>query len=315
MTRHIDIQHTICIPFGYEPEKSEGKRWSYSNVYYLEDLKLIYNVLCQDGVSTIAEILEKCQLDKLESINGKSWTLRNILEIVNALKNFHLISSSNNKPYNCKLFSYNRELTQQDYNVFKDIYFNYFRFQEFHKLFIGNRDLSIEMLLSDSQPIYSFSRGSRFTNNFLINKDTLVEIDQKKTEIMRFWDVYVKWGEVLGILKKYPLKAFGIQLTLPVKFPSIVYFVRSMPQEFSIFNFIDNEFSSDYLYIPDIIECIIRKKRFSLEQIKTKLYEECVYDSNHYRPQSTSAIFINKHEEILFLKIGNMYMTHLLKLK
>ena len=149
MTRHIDIQHTICIPFGYEPEKSEGKRWSYSNVYYLEDLKLIYNVLCQDGVSTIAEILEKCQLDKLESINGKSWTLRNILEIVNALKNFHLISSSNNKPYNCKLFSYNRELTQQDYNVFKDIYFNYFRFQEFHKLFIGNRDLSIEMLLSD----------------------------------------------------------------------------------------------------------------------------------------------------------------------
>ena len=184
--------------------------------------------------------MEKCQLDKLESINGKSWTLRNILEIVNALKNFHLISSSNNKPYNCKLFSYNRELTQQDYNVFKDIYFNYFRFQEFHKLFIGNRDLSIEMLLSDSQPIYSISRGSRFTNNFLINKDTLVEIDQKKTEIMRFWDVYVKWGEVLGILKKYPLKAFGIQLTLPVKFPSIVYFVRSMPQEFSIFNFILN---------------------------------------------------------------------------
>ena len=62
-----------------------------------------------------------------------------MLEIVNALKNFGLISIDENKPINVNLFD-NKEdkLTEQDVRIFKDIYINYFRFREFHQFILVN---------------------------------------------------------------------------------------------------------------------------------------------------------------------------------
>ena len=131
---------------------------------------------------------------------------------------------------------------------------------------------------------------------------------------MRFWDVYIKWGETLNLIEKFPLKAWGIHFIPPVKSLNIVYFKKEIPINYSIFNFIDNECHSDYLYIPDVIRFLIIKERFALEDIKRKLIDECINMPNRYRAQSTSAIFVQKKEEFLFPLMGNTYITHLLKL-
>ena len=319
MELYIDISKSECHTFLSRAENNEGKKWSYSYVYFLEDLKLVYNLLCNDTTKSIPHLLNICNSHNIISKSGKKWTNRNLLEIVNALKNFGLISIDENRPINVNLFS-NKEdrLTQQDVKIFKDIYISYFRFREFHQLFINSeQQLSLDLLYNESNPIYSFSSFGRFVNSFMIDCDNyeyIIEIDKKDSEIMRFWDVYIKWGETLGLIEKFPLKAWGIHFIPSVKSLNIVYFKKSMPRNYSIFDFIDNEYQVEYIYIPDIIKLLITKERFALEDIKSKLVDECLKMPHRYRAQSTSAIFVQKKEEFLFPLMGNTYITHLLKL-
>ena len=61
--------------------------WSYFNVYSLLDFKNIYNVYYEnENVRSIPALLDYCRETNLFSESGKSWTHRNLLEIVNALK-------------------------------------------------------------------------------------------------------------------------------------------------------------------------------------------------------------------------------------
>lgn len=319
MELYIDITKSEHHTFFSQEENNEGKKWSYSYVYFLEDLKLVYNLLCNDTTRTIPHLLNTCNSHNIISKSGKKWTNRNLLEIVNALKNFGLISIDENRPINVNLFS-NKEdrLTEQDVKIFKDIYISYFRFREFHQLFINSEQQpSLDILYNESKPIYSFSSFGRFVNSFMIdcaNYEYIIEIDNKDSEIMRFWDVYIKWGETLGLIEKLPLKAWGIHFIPSVKSLNIVYYKKTMPRNYSIFDFIDNGFQAEYIYIPDIIKLLIINERFALEDIKSKLIDECIKMPHRYRAQSTSAIFIQKKEEFLFPLMGNTYITHLLKL-
>lgn len=319
MELYIDITKSEHHAFLSQEENNEGKKWSYSYVYFLEDLKLVYNLLCNDTTRTIPHLLNTCNSLNIISKSGKKWTNRNLLEIVNALKNFGLISMDKNIPINVNLFS-NKEnsLTDQDVKIFKDIYISYFRFREFHQLFINSEQQpSLDLLYNESNPIYSFSSFGRFVNSFMIDCDNyehIIEIDKKDSEIMRFWDVYIKWGETLGLIEKFPLKAWGIHFIPSVKSLNIVYYKKTMPRNYSIFDFIDNKFQTEYIYIPDIIKLLITNERFALEDIKSKLIDECIKMPHRYRAQSTSVIFIQKKEEFLFPLMGNTYITHLLKL-
>ena len=259
MELYIDIAKSEYHTFFSQKENNEGKKWSYSYVYFLEDLKLVYNLLCNNTTRTITHLFNVCNSHNIISKSGKKWTNRNMLEIVNALKNFGLISIDENKPINVNLFD-NKEdkLTEQDVRIFKDIYINYFRFREFHQLFItSEQQPSLDILYNESNPIYSFSSYGRFVNSFMIDCDNyehIIEIDKKDSEIMRFWDVYIKWGETLGLIEKFPLKAWGIHFIPSVKSLNIVYYKKSMPRNYSIFDFIDNEYQAEYIYIPDIIK-------------------------------------------------------------
>ena len=319
MELYIDIAKSEHHTFLSQEENNEGKKWSYSYVYFLEDLKLVYNLLCDDATRTIPHLLNTCNSHNIISNSGKKWTNRNLLEIVNALKNFGLISIDENKPINVNLFGNKEdELTEQDVRIFKDIYISYFRFREFHQLFIDSEQQpSLDILYNESNPIYSFSSYGRFVNSFMIdcdNYERIIEIDKKDSEIMRFWDVYIKWGETLGLIEKFPLKAWGIHFIPSVKSLNIVYYKKLMPRNYSIFDFIDNEYQTEYIYIPDIIKLLITKERFALKDIKSKLIDECIKMSHRYRAQSTSAIFVQKKEDFLFPLMGNTYITHLLKL-
>lgn len=122
MELYIDIAKSEHHTFLSQEENNEGKKWSYSYVYFLEDLKLVYNLLCDDATRTIPHLLNTCNSHNIISKSGKKWTNRNLLEIVNALKNFGLISIDENKPINVNLFGNKEdELTEQDVRIFKDI--------------------------------------------------------------------------------------------------------------------------------------------------------------------------------------------------
>lgn len=318
---NINLKTATCREFTPQDEPDNGKRWSYFNVYFLEDLRNIYCLYDRYPVDSIPNLLELCSEIGLYSKSGKVWTRRNLLELVNALKNFGLISSEGNRVVKPRLFSttnFENDLNEAEKCVFLKIYFDYFRFKEFHSLFLyGGRIGGFSDLKELSKPIFSYSTLGKYTNNFVEAIDPIVRVvsvNEKNADVTRFWDVYVKWGVTLGIMKKYPLKPFGVT-TLPiVKNLSLVYFFHNMPENFSVFQFVDEEMDCSYVYIPDIVYAIILKKRYSVEDIVNKIVKESLSGNGNYSPQSTSAIFVNEKEDFLFPKIGNTYITHLLKL-
>ena len=322
MGKNINLKTATYNEFTPQEEPVNGKRWSYFNVYYLEDLRNIYYLCDKYVVDSIPNLYRLCVDIGLKSRSGKAWTQRNILELVNALKNFNLISSIEgycvSKHGLFQVINFNDELCDIEKDVFKKLFLDYCRFKEFHELFIDNREeFDASFLEVNSTPIISYSSSGKYTDHF-INKSepvvNVVAINSHNADVTRFWDVYIKWGVTLGFIKKYPLKPFGVTTTPTVKGLSVAYFIRKMPDDFSILRFVVDEMEGSYVYIPEIIYTVIFKMRFTIEDIMNKIVEECLDDSSIFKPQSTSAIFVNEKEDFLFPKIGNTYITHLLKL-
>lgn len=321
MDMNIDLNNAEFHQFTPQLEPERGKKWSYFNVYFLEDLRNIYWLYDKYDITSIPCLYKLCTQLGVKSASGKNWSKRNLLELVNALKNFHLISLTDNKVEKPGLFhiiKFEDELNYDDKSIFEDLYFSYLRFKEFHRLFVNDPDMEkSECLDRRSHVLFAYSSLGKYTDHFIVNTSpqvVVVSIAEQDSDVTRFWDVYVKWGATLGLLKKYPLKPFGITSIPAVKGLSIVYFCRKMPPDFSVFLYASEEMEGSYLYIPDIIYSLILKRKFSVEDIKQKIIDECTSDFDTFRPQSTSAIFVNEKEDFLLPKIGNTYITHLLKL-
>lgn len=320
MKNEIILKQIEAVPLTPMAQPDEGKRWSYSFVYYLEDLRNIYILYDEKKISGIPELLRYCKELDVKSRSGKQWTQRNLLENVNALKNFGLLSLDNTAVEK-DLFpkhGFDDELTSEELVVFKNIFFKFFRFQEFHQLFLREGDdVSMDNIMESSHPILLYMQNSRFTNHFMTvgdDESKIWEISDSHSDMMRFWDVYVKWGTSLDLLRKYPLKAFGIGSVPSVKGFGIAYFWREMPKSFSVFDYMKVEMQGSYLYIPDLVYSIIKNLRYSVDDVLERITEECTTRADEYRAQSTSAIFVNEKEDFLFPKVGNTYITHLLKL-
>ena len=315
----FDLNRINYERFFPQPENQVGKKWSYSYVYSFVDLRNIFLLLISDRhFKSFKEISTYCNNKNILSEKGKKWTVRSVEEVVNALRNFKMIDSNGFLPIIKNPFQSNigQELLNADYLFFKKIFGSYFRFCEFHSLFLltGNNSPKLEDLQLSSSMIYSYISEGRFVNRFLTKDNTLIQgIDTTNSDFMRFWDVYVKWGTMLGLIEKYPVKPFGVT-TLPiVKSLSLTYFVREMPNDFSVFTYIEEEIGATFLYIPDVIFSIIKNRRYSLSRILDKLTLECKTD-DRFRAQSASTIFINEKEKFLIPKINNSFVTHLLKL-
>ena len=296
----------------------EEKGWSYSSVYFLEDIRDVYICLCSVcGYWTIDDIYDK--IKKADTVNDKQrkWTKRQVLEIVNALRNFGLLSLDG-KTLKDVLFEteIGQPLSEKDKEFFVDIYLNYFRFKEFHSFFLKASKYTTDDLQNNSQMILTAITSGRFIN-LVIRKIgeqiETTEFDDKYSAVRRFWDVYLKWGTFLGLLNKFPIKQVGITTNPSVKALQCVYFKKDMSADFSVFEYLLSKFRDTYIYIPDAIYSIVKDLRYSLEDIKQKLLDECMY-RDEYRAQSTSSFYINQKENFLFPKLGNTYITHLLKI-
>ena len=321
MKTEIKLKQAEVVPIIPQTEPLEGKKWSYSFVYFLEDLRNIYRLYDEYDIESILSLMQICKEKGIKSWSGKEWNLRNLLEQVNALKNFKLLETNGNRVTRSGLFSETTPespLSELELEVFKDIYFRYFRFVEFHRLMARTiADITADGMLRHSMPILYYMQDSRFTNRFIISLEPELDIEgipDEHADMMRFWDVYVKWGISLNLLRKYPLKPFGITTSPNVKGLGIAYFDNKMPESFSLFDYISEDMEGSYLYIPDIVYSVMTNKRYSVEDIVARIAEESVLKSDIYRAQSTSAIFVNEKETFLFPKIGNTYITHLLKL-
>lgn len=310
MRLSFDIEVMDKIPLIPQTEKSK-KGWSYSNVYFLRNIKDIYLLLYNNNVRSIPLIVNHCVTCNIVSENGKKWNNRYLLEIINALKNFGLLDANNN-PLHGRLFEseINEPLSQHDKNVLKNIFFSYFRFQEFHKLF-GD----IYNPLS-SRVVYAYMENSRFFNCFVCaDINTVFFIENKHKDMMRFWDVYTKWGTTLSVLNKCSISALDVTPNNEeLRNAYLLNFSVPIPSDFSILDFISQELASNYVYIPELERELLYKYKFSITDIKNKILEEISLRSDEYRLQRTSEIFVDSRAKPLLPLAENTYMSHIIKL-
>lgn len=306
-------------------EQSKAKKgWSFSYVYHFSELKDIYLILKTTDYKRPKQIFEN--LKKLNLQYKKTpWEERRILEQINALKNFGLIDENNcvckDEFKNSKIGD---PINNEDLEVFKRIYFSYFRFKEMHSWFVNpnstNRvneilELTKDKAIENSKALFPFCLHSRFTDAFLTEvKDSseIFCIEKSNEDLMRFWDVYVKWGQSLDVLEKFSLKELDYELSKGNKSLSCVYLKRQYDNDFDLFTFIKQEYKSKYIQVPKLIFKIAIKYRYSIEQIKKIIVDQSLANNNHISLQRTSEIFIRNKGKILFPKYRDSYISHLM---
>lgn len=296
----------------YLTPSNEHNAWSYFNVYSLRDFKDIYNVYYHNEcVRSIPKLYEYCKNAGIISESGKIWTERNLLEIVNALKKTGLLDSKSSSPLCGNIFhsTYNHELTTSDKESLKKVFINYFRFVDFMKIFQNGNSHYDNFIIA-------YMDGCRFFNRFIdIKNKVAYYLSDNKKNVMRFWDVFTKWGMTLHLINKCSLNALNIDCcTDEVKKGYLLNFAVPLPVQFSILKFMDENFSIECVYIPELERELILRFKFHIEDIKVALINECIKKSHEYRLQRITAIFIEPGERTLFPFVDGTYMSHILKL-
>lgn len=334
MNRYIDLSKSkqYILPFFDEDQarinSSIEKGWSFSYVYSFTELKNVFIALKNISYHGKDDFSKKVINSGLPFAKTP-WDSRRILEQLNALINFELIT----KDY--KIIDdffvegeYTNEITKSDLQLFKKIYQNYFRFKEIHSWLLNPiqedhsaflNQVTEENLSKKSKPIFPFLMENRFNDAFLFSLDDNSDIfripndkENRNGALMRFWDVYVKWGQELKLLEKFNLKNFDYELSNNLKSLSCVYYVNKEKPSINLLNFIQSEYNSNYIHIPKLILRIALKFRYSIVDIKSMIIEQASADGNRFSLQRTSEIFI-KNSEIDFVpQYKDSYISHLL---
>ncbi|MDR0187074.1 hypothetical protein ETF27_05780 [Prevotella brunnea] len=308
---NIDIRKSKVIAFIPKAE-DEGKGWSYSFVYSLLDIRNIYSLCYKyDGFSSITDCLSSCVSNNIVSESGKKWTKRNLLEVINALINFSLLEKGSMRPVDKSVKFENMgriALTEKETCLLKDIYIRYKRFAEFWALF---------ELSQEERIVLSFNYANRFTNSFILgtcSNSPIYRIIPNRTDTMRFWDVFCSWGEKLHMLEKVSSSFFHLETIPTTSGLSLLYKINTMPEDFSILDYIRSHKLKRIMFIPDLFFMLIKEFRYSMKEMKLKLTTEVLSHLDQYRFQSTSLINVSKYDKDYLPMVNNVYMSHLLKL-
>lgn len=333
MIGHIDLskskQHVLPI-FNEEQARkysSTGKGWSYSSVYDFLELKNIFIALKNIPYSGIEDFSEKAVRSHLPSARTP-WESRRVLEHLNALINFGIVTSDYRAVDN--VFPeqhYSAQLTEQDRHLFYKIYHEYFRFMELHSWLLNPvqvdheesvRQVSDIRLAEQSKPVFPFQSSGRFNDAFIFSLSDNSDIfripsnGDSNGALQRFWDVYVKWGTELKLLEKFNLRNLGYELAQSGRSLSCVYYVSHEKPNLDLWQFIRSEYSGNYIHIPKLILKIALKYRYRIADIKRLIIDQASANSSRFSLQRTSEIFI-KDSEIDFVPIfKESYVSHLL---
>ncbi|MFP3591334.1 hypothetical protein [Chryseobacterium sp. SIMBA_038] len=323
------LQELQAIPLPILTDKEAEHnfvQWSYVNIYSLQDLKDIYLISNMVEEKSVKHITKKVN----ELIYSKTkWEERKVLEYLNALVKFELLDAG--YAAHKKFFigsDINQELTIEDIAILRNVFFYYFRFKELSSWFISPTQKTHSLFdrftstdyLNLTKPLYFCSERNRFTDTFFedinnISSKYIIESDI----LMRFWDVYLKWGTTLNILDKFNISKTGEKNIFENKEVSIAYFVRPF-EKFDLIEFVQQNFNSRQIWIPELIHKIVRKYRYAVSDVKDFIVSE-VLNNSKLTYERTSEIFLIKGKTskkniesatYLFPKVNNAYISHII---
>ena len=308
------------------------KGWSFPSVYDLVELKDVYLAyqMWNKKKFELKPFFLFCQKINLP-FKKTEWNERRLLEHINALKNFSLIAeNSDGTEIYFRDSELGHKLSENDFDVFRRIFLNYFRFKEIFSWFKNPlyeedyieyiSDLAVDEIINDSTPLYTFSLNNRFVNSFLYelkNHTTVYQISKANEALMRFWDVFTKWGTTLGIVEKLNLKDLNYRTSVGNRI-SCVYLKTNKNNSFDLLNFMDTQYSTNYIYVPELIFDLAVKYRTGISQIKEIILSEYQRNKQLLSLERTSEIFIKKGEFLteeakFFLNYKDAYISHIIK--
>lgn len=310
------------------------KGWSLSFVYSFQELRDVYLVFCkygQDG--TVAEFSNKHVKGIIPAVRSK-WddNGRRVLEIKNALINFGIMDQ---KTLECKKGVFmdcepGSPLREADLKVFCDIFFHYFRFQEYCSLFVNPRmtiddklALTEEQIMRQSSVLFYYSSvGTRVDSFFytLNSPETLFKfpINDKgsvKGGFVRFWDMFLSWATQLELIERLNMKRQGYLLSNGKAF-SAAYFINPYC-EVDIHAVLDNKFHRQLLIdISDLVMEICLRYRCSINGAQQAVIDYYQTHPNVVSLIRTSEIFIketelNRNDRILYPKYKGSFVSHI----
>lgn len=338
----IDLRHSsrIEVPLinNNEARQLNEKGWSLSYTYYLSELRDVYLALKITKFQDHNSFTEFCKSISLPFAKTR-WDKRRVLEYLNALKNFSLVGPDyqiTKRVFNNRVIG--SPLTQDDLNVFREIYFDYFRFKEIFSWFIDPSPLSrldlikrinIGRIRNDSKPLFAFSENGKFMDSFIYDLEdsaTIYSIRRNSLDsegnkvlggedLMRFWDVFIKWGLTLKVIEKFSLKSLGIEVS-SAKNLSCCYIINENPVDIDLVKYVDERFSNRYIYLPQLVFDIATEYRLSLEKAQTIIIDQYRAHREYFSFERTSEIFVKRGEikaddKILFPKYNDAYISHM----
>lgn len=343
MSNVIDLTSSLRTQLPYisheQAQAFLNKGWTLSSTYYFSELRDVYLALTLTEFQNISAFTNFCSSIRLPYVRSP-WQQRRILEHLNALINFSLITPDYRIAK--KVFQNSRigdAVTEADKIVFREIYFEYFRFKEVFSWFVNlnpaNRLALVEQLqkidiIDRSRPLYALSREARFYDTFFYDLKDNADIyylahegadsapakAAGNADLMRFWDLFLKWGTELGVIERFSLRDVGIQ-TSSHKNILCCYVLKNHPREFNLLEFISVRWGNiRYLYLPLVVFEIARTYRVSVEESQDMIVAEYRSHKRHLSFERTSEIFIreaeiNDRDKILFPKYNDSYISHL----
>lgn len=337
-TKKIDISKakTEHLNMITETEALEiiHKGWSLPFVYSFQELRDVYLAFCkygQDG--TVAEFSNKHVKGVIPAVRSK-WDDkgRRVLEIKNALINFGVMHQ---KTLVCKKGVFKEvepgaPLREEDLSVFREIFFHYFRFQEYCSLFVNPRMTTKEKLALTEQQImrqsgvlyYYGSVGTRVDTFFytLSTPETLYQfpLNDKgnvKGGFVRFWDMFLSWATQLELLERLNMKRQGYLLPNDKSF-SAAYFIES-GVKVDVQGVLDVKFFRQLLIdISDLVMELCLQYRCGISIAQQAVIDYYLAHSDVVSLIRTSEIFIketelNKNDRILYPKYKGSFVSHL----
>ncbi|MFV0247559.1 MAG: hypothetical protein ACK5H1_01170 [Tenacibaculum sp.] len=279
------------------------RKWSFVNIYSLSAIRDIYIIAEHEENRSVKSITKKVNEDKILKDIEKKWspfTERQVLENLNALVKFGLLNYDYSIKKKCfRNSKINSVLSEEDKSELEYIFINYFRFKELSSWFISPSSefhsqfefLSKNDFITKSKPLYFYSDESRFYNSFLRDIEAPnTKYIIKSDILMRFWDVYLKWGATLGLIDKFNVS----RIFNPIKDKevSMTYFINKF-KPIDFMSFISGNFNSRNIWIPELIYRLAKKYRFSVTDIKEFIVHNI--DSNDKITfERTSEIFLIK---------------------
>lgn len=333
MIGHVDLSKSkqYVLPIFTEEQarkySSTGKGWSYSFVFDFLELKNVFIALKNIPYHGIEDFSEKAVRSRLP-FTRTPWESRRILEHLNGLINFGLATSDYSVVDN--IFpeqTYATHLTDQDHRLFYKIYHEYFRFKELHSWLLSPSQndhedfvshVSDSELAQHSKPIFPFQSSGRFNDAFIFSLNDNADVyripsnGDSNGALVRFWDVYVKWGQELKLLEKFNLKNLDYQLSQSGRSLTCVYYVTNEKPKIDLWEFIRAEYSGNYIHIPKLILKIALRHRYRINEIKNLIIEQASANSDRFSLQRTSEIFIRDSEMDFVPIFKDSYISHLL---